>query len=239
MFGFDPLTGSALLILAAGSPADMCGTQRSPTKLNIVPRTASVVYDYSQSLKKIQSYATDTVDPYAYHGTTVTQGFMKGSIETKYTIKFKSLEIPKYKAACLFYDEIKVELNIEPTIVIAKELTRDRCLKKAIIEHELKHVRVDREIVNKYAKLVGKKLLADLKSRGFMAGPFPSDRTGEISNKMKQVVSQILELEFQKMTLERKENQRAVDNLEEYESVNAKCPAFEENKEKLYIQWLK
>ena len=56
---------------------------------------------------------------------------------------------------------------------------------------------------------------------------------------MKQVVAQILDFEFQKMSLERQENQRAVDNLEEYQSVNAKCPDFEKDKEKLYIQWLK
>lgn len=239
MFGFDPLTGSALLILAAGSPSDMCNAQRTPTKLNIVPHTASVIYDYSQSLKKLQTYDTDTVDPYAYHGTTVTQGFMKGKIEPKYTVRLKSLEIPRYKAACLSYDQIDIELNIDPTIVIAKELSKDNCLRKAIVTHELKHVKVDREIVNKYAKSIGHKLLQDLKARGFVAGPFESERIDEVSEKMKQVVAQVLDLEFQKMSLERQENQRAVDNLEEYESVNAQCPDFEKNKEKLYIQWLK
>lgn len=240
MIGFDPLAASAVFILASASPspADLCGTQ-PPAQINVVPRTANVSYDFDSSLKQIQNADVDTVDPYAFHGTTVTQGYMKGSIEPKYSIWLKKITIPKYKAVCVWYDKIEVELNIDPTIVVAKELSRNTCMRNAIIEHELKHVKVDREVVNKYARLMGGKLLDELRSRGFMVGPIPEDRFEEVSAKMKNVVGQILELEFQKMSIERQENQRAVDNLEEYASVNAKCPEFEKIKEKQYIQWLK
>ncbi len=236
MFVFDPLTLSSLLILAGGAP--VCPSHE-PTKINIVPRTAKVKHDYKQSLKKIQGYSMDTVDPYGFHGTTITQGFMKGKIQLEHNIQFGQSVNKKYGYACIWYKDITVSLNIEPTIVIAKELSKDHCMRKAILGHEMKHVRVDREVVNKYAKSMGKKLITALKSRGFSAGPVQVGRVKEVSHKMGRVVGQILELEYRKMGIDRQERQRAVDSLEEYNSVDDKCPSFEKRKAKLYSNLLK
>lgn len=236
MFGIDPLTVSSLLILASQNIA--C-PKHEPTKINIVPRTSEVQYDYSQSLRQLQTYKTDTVDPYGFHGKTVTQGFMKGQIQLRHSIKFGQSRSEHYNAGCVWYDEIRVELNIDPTIVIAKELYRDRCMKKAIVDHEIIHVKVDRRIVNKFAKSMGKKLFAALKSRGFSVGPIKATRISEVQNKMQTVVGQILELEYKKLGIERQEMQREVDSREEYDSVDDKCPSFEKKKKKLYDKALK
>ncbi len=228
MFGIDPITLSSLLVLASGFECP----RSDPTKINIVPRTADVVYDYKQTLKQIQQYGTDTIDPYGFHGQTVTQGFMKGKIGLNQRIRFGTWANKQY--GCVWYDTITVELEITPTIVIANEIYRDHCMRKAVIEHELKHVRVDREVVNKYAKTMGAKLMKALKSRGFSAGPFPIERMPEIQSKMQTVVRQILELEYKKLGIERQERQGAVDSIEEYESVDDQCPHFEKKKKKLY-----
>ncbi len=236
MFGIDPVTVSSLLILAgnvATCPA------HAPTKINIIPRTEKVKYDYSQTLKEIQNYSTDTVDPYGFHGTTITQGFMKGTVQLEHGIKFAHYVDKRYGFVCIWYDEITVKLHIDPTIVIAKELYKDKCMRKAILGHELKHVRVDREIVNKYAKSMGGKLVKALTSRGFSAGPMKIERAKEVSRKMQRVVGQILSLEDQKMSIDRQERQREVDSLEEYNSVDDKCPGFEKKKEKLYSDLLR
>lgn len=224
------------MILAGANTT--CPTQEA-TKINIIPRTEKVKYDYRQTLKQIQNYSTDTVDPYGFHGQTVTQGFMKGQIDLRHKVQFGQITHPKYKISCLWYNEITVEINIDPTIVIAKELYQDRCMRKAILGHELKHVRVDREIVNKYAKSMGQKLLKALKSRGFAAGPFETERMNEIMVKMQTVVKQILELEYKKMGIERQERQREVDTLEEYNSVDDKCPSFQKKKQQLYSSILR
>ncbi len=233
MFGIDPLTVSTLLVLAAGGRALEC-PDREPTKINMVPKTADVEYDPSQTLAEIQEYSMDTVDPYGFHGQTITQAFMKGSIGLEHNIKFGQAQMSKYNAACVWYDTITVELKIDPTIVIAKEIYNDRCMRKAVLEHELKHVRVDREIVNKYAKIMGKKLYVALKSRGFSAGPFPAEQSQDVAEKMQRVVHQILDLEYQKLGIERMERQRDVDSLGEYNRVDELCPAFDKKKKKLY-----
>jgi len=236
MLGIDPLTISSLLILAGSSAT--CPKQDA-TKINIVPYTAKVKYDYHKSLKRIQSYSTDTVDPYGFHGQTITQGFMKGKIELRHKIKFGQIKNKHYGIGCAWYNEITVNINIDPTIVIAKELYRDKCMSKAILDHELKHVRVDREIVNKYSKIMGKKLMSALKSRGFSAGPFELKRMKEVTGKMQRVVQQILELEYKKLGIEREERQREVDSLGEYNEVDSKCPKFQKKKQKLYSSLLR
>ena len=236
MFGIDPLTLSSLLVLAGNTVS--CPAH-DPTKINIIPRTEKVKYDHKQSLKQIQNYGSDTVDPYGFHGQTITQGFMNGSVGLSHKITIGRSVNKSYGYACLWYDEINVEIKIDPTIVIAKEIYKDRCMRKAVLGHELKHVNVDRKIVNKYAKLMGKKLLKGLKSRGFSVDPISIDRIPEVSAKMQRVVGQILELEYRKLGIDREEMQRDVDNLEEYESVDDKCPSFEKKKDKLYKSLLR
>ena len=235
MLGIDPLTLTSLLVLAGNT---LSCPSREATKINIVPQTTKVKYDYKQSLKQIQKYSTDTVDPYGFHGTTVTQGFMSGQIGMEHKISFGQSINKKRGYACIWYKDITVNIKIDPKIVIASELYKDKCMRKAILGHELLHVRVDREIVNKYAKTMGNKLLKGLKSRGFSAGPIRIDRVNEVSRKMQKVVGQILKLEYQKLGIERQERQRDVDSLEEYESVDDKCPSFEHKKKKLYSDLL-
>lgn len=233
MLGIDPITLSSLLVLASSGACP----QHEPTKINVIPRTEEVKYDFKQSLAQIQNYSTDTVDPYGFHGQTITQGFMKGQIGLTQKIRFGMITQKGY--GCVWYDTITVELDITPEIVVANEIYRDHCMRKAVVEHELKHVRVDRQVVNKYAKTMGQKLLEALSSRGFSAGPFKEERMPEIQAKMRNVVRQILELEYKKLGIEREERQRQVDTIEEYESVDDQCPHFEKKKKKLYKDLVK
>jgi len=235
MFGFDPISLTSLIILAGNTIT--CPSHPS-TKINIIPHTEKVKYDYKQSLKQIQKYETDTVDPYGFHGSTITQGFMSSGVTLKHSIQFGKLINEKYGYSCVWYKDITVDIKIAPTIVIASELYKDRCMRNAILGHELKHVRVDREVVNKYAKSMGRKLLKELKSRGFSVGPIRIDASKNVTKKMQRVVGQILELEYRKLGIDREEKQRAVDNLNEYNRVDEKCPSFKDKKKKLYADLL-
>lgn len=232
MLPVDPLTLSTLLVLA-GSRPDICPVPPA-SKINMLPATAQTVIDTKQTLAQLQGYSMDTVDPYGFHGQTITQAFMAGEIQPSYEIKIGNVFNQKYGAYCLWYEDITVKIAISPKIVIAKELHADYCMRKALLGHESKHVMVDRQVVNDYAKTIGQKLYSELKSRGFSAGPIPAAHAQETVKRMQTVVKQILDLEFQKMSIDRMERQRAVDNLEEYKSVDAQCPTFHRQNAKLY-----
>lgn len=222
MFGFDPLTISSMLILA-GSSKSLC-TMTQPTKINVLPATAKVQFITNQSLAELQQHQTDTINPYGYDSKSYTQGFARGKISMRTEVKLDHEFLPRYGAACIWYDEITVKFDVDPDIFIAKEVYEDRCMRKAVVGHEMKHVNTDRKVVNKYAKRIGKKLYAELKNRGFIGGPFKAEDAQQIAERMQRTVIQIVELEQKRMELDRRDMQGAVDSLEEYERVDALCP---------------
>lgn len=223
MIPFDPLLLGSSIILAAANP--VCDMPR-PTKINVNPKALETKYDYSQSLAELQNYEIDTVDPHSFGGMSTTQGFMSGGITMRPKVKLGIREYPSYGAVCVWYDQIDIELEIDPTIVIAREVYNDPCMRKTVIGHELKHVRVDREIVNKYAQIIGKKVYDGLKARGFKSGLVKSSYLKDLQERMHKTVVQIVDHEYKKMDLERVDLQRAVDNLQEYQRVQAACPHF-------------
>ncbi len=222
MFGFDPLTAGSLLILAA-SGQSLCQMPKS-TEINVIPKTLDIEYDYSRSLVDMQAEHVDTIDPYSFHDVTVTQGFMKGAIKMQPRVKLAQQFFGRQNAMCLWYDTVDISIEIDPSIVIASEIRKDRCLHAAVLEHEMKHVDADRRIVNKYAKIMGQKVYSALKQRGFIAGPVRPEAAQAVATKMQNVVFQTLEHEYKRMNLERTEVQAEIDSLEEYERVNALCP---------------
>ncbi len=233
MFGLDIVTTATLLTLAAAQPQpaapsparNLCSDIKT-AKINVVPKTMNIVYDYSQPLAAIQSGRMDTINPYGFHTMTVTQGFMQGMIKLTPSVKVLYKEIPQYGAACLWYDTIDITIEIDPKIVIAKEVYNDPCMGKAVIAHEMKHINADRRIVNKYAKSMGKKVYDALAERGFQASPVDIRNAKPMAERMQKFIFQTLELEYRKMDIERTETQQAIDSLNEYQRISAQCPDF-------------
>lgn len=225
MLPIDPVTIGSLLILAASPASELCQMPK-PASINVRPRASKTQYDYSQTLEQLASTEIDTINPYGFDSISHTNGYMKGRIAMKPYVKVDYKHYPKYGAVCLWYDTVNLDIQIDPTIVIAKEVAKDKCMLNAVREHELKHVRVDREIVNKYAKTMGKKLHDGLKQRGFLVGPVRQEDAQAIVTRMQETVGQLVEMEYKKMEIKRAERQQAVDSLEEYTRVSNECPNY-------------
>jgi hypothetical protein len=225
---FDPLTLGTLLTLAAvqkpaAQPQNACPFVKT-VQINVTPATSDVKIDSSKTLQQLQSTEADTINPYGFSGVTAIHGFMNGMVSIQPDVRIATRYEPKIGAFCVWYDTINVSLSIVPNIVIAKEIYSDPCLRKETMNHEMKHVNVDRQIVNKYAKIIGQKIYAAIEERGFRAQPVPEEYTEEMRKRMGKVIVQVIELEHQKMQLERREAQGQVDSLAEYERVSATCP---------------
>lgn len=227
--GIDPLTIGSLLVLAAGNPS--CELPRR-TEINVTPKALDVRYDFSRTLAEMQNMGSDTISPHAFGSYSYTQGLMKGSLTMIPQIYIKHKVYPDLGLACAWFDKIDVVLEIDPTIVIAKEVYEDDCMRRAVKDHELKHVRVDREIINKYAKIVGGKIYSGLKERGFKSEMVNQWALKGTIQRMQQTVYDIANHEYAKMNLERVERQRAIDTKQEYDRVNNKCHGFKEPKSK-------
>lgn len=194
-----------------------------PTDISVKPISQPVRTDASKSLAQLANKEVDTINPYGFGGQSITQGIMQGNIRMQAKVSISNRYIPTFDAFCVWYDAIEVTLTIQPTIFIATEVYRDRCMRDAVMEHEMIHVRVDREIVNKASQDIGRKLYTELSKRGFVGGPIPEDQVQSVYDRMQRTVEQLVEHEQKKMSLARADAQAAVDTLEEYQRVQAIC----------------
>lgn len=194
-------------------------------QINVVPATQKVRYDYSNTLAQLQQTDVDTINPYGFSGVTSVNAYMNGKVSIKPQVRIGRRSDPRMGASCLWYDTIDVRIEIAPTIVIAKEIYNDACLRRVTIDHEMKHVNVDRQIVNKYAKIIGQKIYSAIEARGFRTPPVPNEHVPGMNERMSKVIAQVVEFENNKMQIERMEVQQAVDSLEEYERISTLCEA--------------
>lgn len=220
---FDPLTLGSLLVLASGQ-GGLCQMPK-PTQINVKPSTQKILFVTDKSLAEIQGVKTDTINPHSFNGVSVTQGYAKGSIHTRAEVKLDYRTYPQ-GVACIWYDTVNIYFDIDPHVYIAREVFKDRCMGPAVKEHELKHVQVDRKVVNKYANIIGQKVYQTLKDRGFMAGPVRAEEAKAVAERMQKTVMQVIEHEHKRLELDRVDMQAQVDTAEEYERVSALCPNF-------------
>jgi hypothetical protein len=234
MQGFRLFLGTLTVLLAATpafaqaqaqkqAPQNQCPFVKT-VQINVIPVTEEVKIDGTKTLAEMQNTEIDTINPYAFSGVTQVHGFMNGLVGIVPDIRIGHKYVPEIGAFCLWYEKIDVKLQIKPEIVIGKEIYQNPCLRKATLEHEMKHVNVDRQIVNKYAKIIGKKIYAAIEERGFRAQPVAQEYVQGMADRMGKVLQQTLEHEHEKLQIERMELQRAVDSLEEYERTSALCP---------------
>lgn len=228
MIFFDPLTAASLLVLANAAPslpANMCA-QEKQVQIEVIPSSKPVKYDTNKTLAGLQGIKMDTVNPHSYGGLTVTQGYTRGGIQLQPRVEISYKSWPDLNLSCIAYDKIKITVDLDPTITIAREVKADPCMGPLVKEHELKHVKVDHHMVNKYAASIGQKVYKALKERGFTVGPVPTKSVKEITAQMQHAVFQIVEHESKKMDLERIEMQQAVDSKAEYSRISNACPDF-------------
>lgn len=212
------------LALSAVSPAmaaSWCQPKGTPV-VNVKTDTSRIKWVFSKSQKSLNSADIDTVNPYGNSVITDVGGLMHGGIKMQQRMQFGSLVNPNIKEACMYYSNIDVSFHIYPTIYIASEYPRGSCMHNAIRVHELQHVEIDRQIVNRYAQMVGTAIKAEI-NRQYVYGPVPSANRAVLQNQMKQRMEGILKKYSAAMDQERRQRQQALDSLSEYERVNHLC----------------
>lgn len=202
--------------------ADWCAPQKAPS-INVRTSTDNITYDFRYSEKQLNKFGVTTISPYASNVITDVGGLMKGGIETQQKMSFGTLTNPRTNQICIWHDTIDVLIHIKPTIYIANEFPQGSCMHNSIMQHEHKHITVDREIVNKYAALIGQALQNDV-SQYRVFGPVPQSNQEATLSMVKTRMQGILKHYTDMMSAERKARQQAVDNINEYERVNKSCP---------------
>ncbi len=191
-------------------------------RITIKPSTDNISYNYTLSEKQLNSFSIDTKNPYGGNVITDVGGLMKGGIQTEQKMTFGTMANRNTREVCYWYNTIDVKIHISPTIYIANKFPKGSCMFNAIMQHEEKHVIVDREIVNKYAIIIGKALKDEI-AAARIYGPVADTKESLLGDKMRGRMKQILDTTTRQMSAERQKRQQEVDSLKEYERVNHQC----------------
>ncbi len=220
MFGLDIFVAGALHLAAADLK---CSANKPPT-INVLPSDTQIIYDHSKTQRQLDNFQTDTISPYAANVETHVGGLMSGQVQIQQQMQFMKETHPRFNAGCISYHDVTVRIVIKPTIYIAKDYAQDSCMYKAVMEHEKKHIKVDRWIVNKYSQRIGQDLFASMKKIGYTHGPYRLQDLPAAQERLQVLMSNIVDRETDIMNAERRKLQQQVDSLAEYERVSNLCP---------------
>ncbi len=225
IFGPDILVLKAALILAATAPSgkgaeDACLVE-TPPAVAVKVETADIVYDYGLTAQQLTAMKTDTVSPYAPGADSVSGGLREDKPEIKSLITWQLKHTPRKNIGCLAYNKIDITIKLSPKIYVAREFNAGSC-REAILQHERHHVAVDRQVMNKYANIIGRSVQNAVNKAGAL-GPFPMDQ----QEKMKEISSLHIESAINSQILlmqkEMRQLQGQVDTLDEYKRVSSYC----------------
>ena len=198
-----------------------CGDTPGPPVIKVRPTTQDIQYDFTLTLAGLSAMKSDSINPYAPTVDTSTGGLREEKPRLKINVKLATKEHPYHKKMCMWYDEIDVEIALAPKIYLADELNYSPC-REAVLNHEHKHVNVDRAVMNKYAHQMGAAVKQAVNEIG-MFGPFPSADAKTYEQKFFGHIEASLAPVIEELNKEMTAKQQKVDSLEEYEYVNGFC----------------
>ncbi len=199
-----------------------CKLKKAP-QIHVVASDTNVEYDHTKNQAALDKMGTDTVSPYGKGVTTHVGGLMAGEVSISQNIRILTETFPSLNAGCLYIDSLKVEIHIDPKIFIAREFPKTGCMYSAVMEHEKKHIRADRLIVNKYTTVIIDALDAALKKAGYAYGPYSAGEISAAQKEIQKFTQGIVRAYSAKMNAERKKMQQDIDTLQEYQRVNNMC----------------
>ncbi len=196
---------------------------KTPPKINVKPSKSYVRYDFTKTKAQLNNVDIDTVSPYGPNHQTIVSGLMSGSIQVKHQVAFLNETYEQLDQGCIYLKSIDVNVHIDPTIYVAKDHPKGTCMHNAVLTHELKHVREDQLIVNKYARKIGNALVKLVDSQGPAFGPYETERVPFVQQNIQNSITRVVKSFNDKMNEERQHRQQGIDTLEEYESIGKKC----------------
>ena len=195
----------------------VCTLPQPPT-IEVIPKTAPIQYEFTKSVTDLLDIQTNTVSPYGTHKEQMMLGLHEGQIHIQMKTTLKGTEYKKHNMGCLYFDHVSLTIALNPKIYVIREFPPRSCAHKVVLDHEYKHVEVDRRIVNIYAQRIGDALAQTVNHIGAV-GPFPLQDLPAIQESMVKDLHAQLQSWEKDMVADQLRNQQAVDSLEEYERI--------------------
>ncbi len=222
MIGLEYIFASHL-ILAADQVR--CQLKTAP-QVSVIAKGVERAIDNSKSISDLNIFKPmlSGTSPYGEGIETHIEGLTNGRIGMEASYQFGVETYPALNQACLYVAKIDVNITLDPKIFIAREFKPRTCQYNAVLGHEMKHFRTDRDLVNRYSNYIVQSLDATFKKIGYVQGPFPGENLAAQQKRLGDYVVAVVSQLSDRMEKERGILQGRVDTLEEYTRVAKMCP---------------
>jgi hypothetical protein len=221
------------------SISDLPTPTLSPNKQSVCPETPygsntiNITLDMPEpkinnrkSRYDLRDFNVSTQSPYGKDGFTHVNGLMRGPMELSTKLNIAWQTNPELQENCFWYQSIDLTLRLRPVIYVASEIKRDRCYYNAIIEHEMKHVEVDRGLVRDYQNIIYDTIDNYVRQHG-LVDQVPTGQEKEAQTQLAIALETELGKLHNRMHEERIIRQAQIDNVREYERVYEQCDLSE------------
>lgn len=197
-----------------------CSVPEAP-EIKVNMATDEIKYHFGAGTETLDKAQSGTVSPYAAGADQATGGLRVDKPEINTSIEWNVQYDQKTQVGCMWYDAITITIHLKPEIYVAKEFNQGQC-REAIIGHELRHVDVDRVVMNKYAVLIGKAVQAAVNNAGAL-GPFNMAEVERMKSVSTRHIESAIDSQGLLMQKEMQSEQGKIDSLEEYKRVSGFC----------------
>ncbi len=215
---------SASLILASAQggmvpEASWCTPPRPPVvQVGLIAPTPTA--DFSKTMKQLETFRIDTKNPYGAHVDTHVGGLTSGTVKVEQTMAVGGVR--HGDDICVWPTRVSVTLRLDQRVYVARDYPPRTCMHNAVWDHEHKHIRVDREIINQYRPVYERAVRAYLQKNPFM-GPFPKGQEKAAQSRVMAGLRDAISAVTKRMEKDRGARQQAVDTRVEYDRVAALC----------------
>jgi hypothetical protein len=223
---------AGLLLLATAAPAETpngglitpdglrCVVPKAPS-ISVTPQSDEIAYDFDRSSRELTVMKGGPAE--SAMGVDVTTGGLRvDQPMVAVNVRYGMADYPSLRQGCVWYDSATVNITLRPHIFIAKEYNVPGPCRDAIMAHELHHVDVDREMMNKYSYVMGEAVKKAVDDTGGI-GPFAD---GEIDAQGQALIDKVTQAVREAEIPLRDEmtaRQADVDSPAEYKRVSAIC----------------
>ncbi|AEP10130.1 hypothetical protein MICA_1819 [Micavibrio aeruginosavorus ARL-13] len=194
-----------------------------PPVININPVSNPIQYDFSKKSADLTAAMRreNNYNPYAGMADTATGGMRHDEVVTSLSIEWQIFESPDLGQACMQYKSVSVTVTLSPVVYVAQEFSKPPC-RDAVIEHELKHIEVDRRIMNAYVQAVGTLVKRAVDQTGVI-GPVSIAAVEDYKTTTLEQVKQAMRDRKAALEQDQYNLQAEVDSRAEYDRISAIC----------------
>lgn len=129
---------------------------------------------------------------------------------------------PANGPVCVWPSIVSIKLSTAPTIYV--DVSHGACRQAAAMEHEMRHVAIDRELIARFLPIFRARVTRMTEAIGSVAAP-SNDDLSSVRERIEEKINAMLAVTYDSMAAERGLLQQAQDSPQEYRRISNACSA--------------